>query len=358
MARVLPSRCAALVSSGRALSGDRRANGARSTQSRPIARPETALLRRATRGDGPRLIGRSAAMDASTGLAGYIQRCREVNNVIDAKSEILASLISFRVDGHEVGHMRKDFADAVSQRAPDVFVKEGAEVVTLHNGLGTAQERTEAVNRVMQDLRGTFITGWRSEMFPVSLGFGQEPLFLVERAAAAWFGIKAYGVHVNGFVRDSEGGMHVWVARRSKTKPTWPGMLDHIVAGGQPYGISPRENVIKECQEEAGIPQDLAATARPAGCVTYEMSVDEGLKRDALFVYDLELPASFQPIPTDGEVEAFELWPVEKVAEVVRTTKEYKPNCCLVIIDFLVRHGYITPEAGPGYVELISLLHA
>ena len=37
--------------------------------------------------------------------------------------------------------------------------------------------------------------------------------------------------------------------RRSKSKPNWPGKLDHIVAGGQPYGISVMENVIKECEE-------------------------------------------------------------------------------------------------------------
>lgn len=30
----------------------------------------------------------------------------------------------------------------------------------------------------------------------------------------------------------------------------WPGMLDHMVAGGLPHGISPLENVFKECQEE------------------------------------------------------------------------------------------------------------
>ena len=47
------------------------------------------------------------------------------------------------------------------------------------------------------------------------------------------FGARAYGVHVNGYVRTPDGGIELWVARRSKTKPTWPGMLDHIVAGGQ-----------------------------------------------------------------------------------------------------------------------------
>ena len=39
-------------------------------------------------------------------------------------------------------------------------------------------------------------------------------------------------MHINGYVSGAE-GQRLWLARRSATKPTWPGMLDHIVAGGQ-----------------------------------------------------------------------------------------------------------------------------
>ena len=76
------------------------------------------------------------------------------------------------------------------------------------------------------------LNGWRSESYPVLTSFHSEPLALVERAAAVHLGIKAYGVHVNGYVR-SPSGIELWVATRSKDKPTWPGRLDHIVAGGQ-----------------------------------------------------------------------------------------------------------------------------
>lgn len=47
---------------------------------------------------------------------------------------------------------------------------------------------------------------------------------------------QAYGVHINGFVRGSDGQLQLWVARRSSTKPTWPSLLDHIAAGGQVCG--------------------------------------------------------------------------------------------------------------------------
>jgi hypothetical protein len=54
---------------------------------------------------------------------------------------------------------------------------------------------------VLDQLRAKgVITGWRNEQYPVTADFYSEPAFLVERAAAVHFGIKAYGVHVNGWV--------------------------------------------------------------------------------------------------------------------------------------------------------------
>jgi len=50
-----------------------------------------------------------------------------------------------------------------------------------------------------------FVTGWRDELYPVAERFGATPAFLVERAAAGYFGIKGYGVHVNGYVQMADG---------------------------------------------------------------------------------------------------------------------------------------------------------
>lgn len=81
--------------------------------------------------------------------------------------------------------------------------------------------------------------------------------FSLERAAAPYFGIKAYGVHMNGYV-EKDGEKFLWIGKRSDVKQTYPGMLDHLVAGGLPYGISCKENIIKECEEEAGIPRSIS----------------------------------------------------------------------------------------------------
>jgi 8-oxo-dGTP pyrophosphatase MutT (NUDIX family) len=70
----------------------------------------------------------------------------------------------------------------------------------------------------------------------------------------------------------------------------------------QPHGLSCAENVIKECWEEAGVPEQLACKAQPVGFVSYVSMSDQGLKPDVLFCYDLELPEDFVPKPQDGEV--------------------------------------------------------
>ena len=225
-------------------------------------------------------------------------------------------------------------------------------------------ERTEALNAVNADLRSQgLIYGWRDELLPVLTSYSNSPKLLIERAACPYYGVKSFGVHINGYVcqdlatststsstsvfasnRNSnrESVTHMWVAKRSANKPTWPGMLDHIVAGAQPYGYSIMENVVKECQEEASIPEALALTAKPTGAVSYSYIDEDGnLKRDGLYCFDLELPLGFEPTPLDGEVESFELkeveWVLQKVIESGTSSNGYKPNCNLVLMDFFIR---------------------
>ncbi|KAF8376914.1 hypothetical protein HHK36_030284 [Tetracentron sinense] len=43
--------------------------------------------------------------------------------------------------------------------------------------------------------------------------------------------IKAYGVHMNGYI-DKDGQKFMLIGKRSQVKPTYPRMLDHLVFGG------------------------------------------------------------------------------------------------------------------------------
>lgn len=44
------------------------------------------------------------------------------------------------------------------------------------------------------------------------------------------FGVKRYGVHLNGYTVSDSGEVSMWLARRSATKQTYPGLLDNLVS--------------------------------------------------------------------------------------------------------------------------------
>ncbi len=250
----------------------------------------------------------------------------------------------FTIDGMALGHVPHDFARRLAD-FPQVFdVSDRA--VGLAPTLKGFAERTAAVAEVLGRLREAGeIPRWRDEAYPVFRHWGDAPLLLMERAAVPLFGLRAYGVHLNGFVRGPE-GVSLWVARRARNKATAPGKLDHLAAGGQPHGLGVMENLIKECAEEAGMAPELAARAVPVGLITYRCTWEEVLRDDVLFCFDLD-------VPTDGEVDSFALWPMSRVMKTIRDSDEFKFNVALVILDFAVRHGILGPDDA-DYEQIVA----
>ena len=211
------------------------------------------------------------------------------------------------VAGKMLGRVDHAFAETLSA-FDDVF-DVTADAVTLADNLTDPAARTEAVAHVLERLRddGVF-PGWRGEHYPVSESFYAAPLLTVERATVPRFGTMGYGVHLNGYVMKN-GSLHMWVGKRSMKKPTGPGKLDQVVAGGQPVGLSVWDNLMKECAEEAGMPADLArreddtkgalevlavglaAVARDEQHVAREglVTIDEAADRDGLALLLLDL---------------------------------------------------------------------
>ncbi|KAI9248091.1 NUDIX hydrolase domain-like protein [Sporodiniella umbellata] len=230
--------------------------------------------------------------------------------------------------------------------------------VSFREKVNTVEKRTAVMAELTQRWREqqTFqaLASWRDELYPV-YGVGGQTVFVLERAAAPLFGISTFGVHLNAFVRQRD-QLLVWVARRAKTKPTWPGALDNCVAGGIPYLHKVKQTVIKECDEEASIPEHMASKAQSATVITYYTFTEAGLQPETQYIYDLELAQDFTPTPRDGEVECFYLWSLAKVKKSI-LDGEWKPNCAAVMIEFMMRHGFITPDNEPDYIEISYHLH-
>ena len=275
---------------------------------------------------------------------GWIDRCNSYD---------LAAFRPFCCAGTHLGWVHDDLIPVLARDEAIFHVSES--VVRLSPALATPQARTAALSRMTDRwfAEGT-LPAWRGEHYRAATALDAPELFSIERAAAPSLGLRAWGIHVNGYVRRTD-GLHMWVARRASDRPVAPGKWDHLIAGGLPSGMTPRENLVKEADEEAGLPPDVAGRAIATGYVSYCFA-DHGdrLRPDTLLTYDLELPEEVTPVNTDGEVESFELWPIARVVEAVRDTAGFKANCNLVIIDFLVRHQVITPGDTPGYQAIVD----
>jgi 8-oxo-dGTP pyrophosphatase MutT (NUDIX family) len=249
-----------------------------------------------------------------------------------------------------------------------------ARTVSLFQEPTTEEDRTKLVSQLTAHWRQnqTFriLKGWRSELWPV-YGRNGELLFSVERVAMGLFGNARFGVHMTAFVRrndpvESRHDFRIWVPKRAADKSTYPSMLDNTVAGGLMTNEDPFECVIREADEEASLPEDfMRQHAKETGTITYIYITDERaggepgwIYPECQWVYDLELPAdgSVTPCPKDGEVESFRLQTVEEIQEQLAQGL-WKPNCAMIMLDFFVRHGILTPENEPYYDEPRARAH-
>jgi 8-oxo-dGTP pyrophosphatase MutT (NUDIX family) len=252
-----------------------------------------------------------------------------------------------------IGWLRRDNAAALT-RFRRVFAVEADRVRLVARG--DVDAVSAAVDEVVEALvRENRVPKWRNETFDVAPRWGEAPVFRVDRGAVAFFGVRAYGVDLNGY-RHHRGQVHLWVGRRAPDKQLAPNKLDNLVAGGIGNGYGVATTLAKEAEEEAGIPASLIARAVPVGAITYLMENEIGIRDGVLFVYDLELPAEFVPQNRDGEVVDFALMPARSVIQRIRTTDDFKFDVNLVVLDFAMRHGLL-PIEDPEFLDVANGLH-
>jgi len=260
----------------------------------------------------------------------------------------------FKISSLQVGWLSSRFVELLTGW-PDIFHRD-EKSVQLNDNIKGFNERSEVVDKVIHTLvQKQIIRAYLDEPYPVTAGDRSEAIMTLDRSAVSYFGIRSFGQHLNGYVQ-KKNGLYLWIARRAKDRYIAPRKLDNMVAGGLPWHSTLKENLIKECTEEAGMDEALANQAKATGTISYIAESANGIKPDTLYCYDIELPEDFVPVCADGEVESFELMPVNEVMEIVQNSEDFKPNCNLVIIDFLIRHGLLDPDQA-GYAELASKLH-
>ena len=249
----------------------------------------------------------------------------------------------FLVGNERIGWIRRDRLPLL-MKFPDVF-DISAKAVRVVDRLRDFKARGAGMKHVGEALVADgHVPPFRQELFAAVSDWGREPCFELDRGLLPFFGIKGFGVHLNGYFRDAN-GLGMWIGHRSATKKVDPLKLDNVVAGGIASGHGVFETLIKEGAEEAAMPPELLERAEPVGEIRYRLEIPEGMRDDVLFLYDLEVPDDFVPENTDGEFDYFERMSASRCLELVATTDLFKFNVNLTIIDFALRHGLICEDA-------------
>lgn len=203
---------------------------------------------------------------------------------------------------------------------------------------------------------------WSNEVFPV-YGAKKELVLSIERVAAPLFGIVTYGVQLLAYQENAE-GPSIWIARRSEGKRTLPGMLDSTVGGSLPTGEQPFECLVREAEEKASFPPELTRKlAMACGTLSYLNLTDERsggeigcFSPEVQFLYEMKITNDIVPVPGDNEADEITLMNVTELKESLAKGDFTPANGC-VVLDFFIRHGLLTFENEPHFIEIASRLH-
>ena len=235
--------------------------------------------------------------------------------------------------------------------------------VTLHGG--SLEERNQRMRSTLlaEKERNTFLMlrKWTGEAFPV-YGPNREVVLSMERNATPLFGVITYGVQLLAY-QNLNNVYSIWISRRAKTKSTFPGLLDSTVGGSVPTGETPAECLVREAEEEASFPRSLTSDLAVAcGVLSYINITDERgggelglITPEVQYLYEMRLPSDVTPLPGDDEAESITLMTVDEI-KIALAEGEFTPANGCVVLDFFARHGILTPENEPHYVEAVSRL--
>lgn len=191
------------------------------------------------------------------------------------------------------------------------------------------------LNRVLETVAHTLksagcLRGWRNELLDV-VGEGQV-LGVIERAALRPLGLLTRAVHLNAWTPDGR----LWVARRSATKTTDPGMLDTLVGGLSGAGESLDTALLRESYEEAGLAPEVLGGRTPVRVITrMHRHLPEGYQVEDALVSECVLDADVRPVNQDGEVSEIMALDIEDVwARIL--ADEFTLEAELVVLDCLL----------------------
>ncbi|MCL2566635.1 MAG: NUDIX domain-containing protein [Alphaproteobacteria bacterium] len=239
-----------------------------------------------------------------------------------------------------LSYIDKNTVELIEYYLKDYFIFKDNNLYLKEN-YNTPQKITEVFGSFAIILQEKGILKIRGENILLQSNDGRHDFGYVDRSLLHVFGLRANGVHLNAYV-EKGGQKYLWISRRSKTKLHDPNKLDNLAAGAVSLGFSLRQTLIKEANEEAGIPQSIAEKSSLVKTIAYKVNKYGGVRNDIVHIFEMQLPENFTPIAIDGEVEEFFLFDAASIEQMlIENFDSFKYNSALTIMYFLYSHNLI-----------------
>ncbi|WP_291519251.1 NUDIX domain-containing protein [Acidovorax sp.] len=214
-----------------------------------------------------------------------------------------------------------------------MLLKEEHEGVLAWHLQVPADEVTPALNVLAATLRDEGLCGpWRDEQLAVCNPAG-EVVGTIERGAVRVLGIATRAVHLVGQSPDG----HIWVQKRSMSKPHNPGQWDTLMGGMVSAADTLDQALARETWEEAGLRVERLHGLTHGGHVLFSRPSSEGqgagFMVERIDWFSAVVPQGMQPDNQDGEVELFDQLSPDAVRQRV-ATGGFTLEAGLVLADF------------------------
>ncbi len=274
---------------------------------------------------------------------GSLQRLLE-DLLARARQPVQSDSVPLFIAGHRCGWLFTKAAQALLGLHGFKLSQDSAQIGQL---LGAGPELNALLALVAATLRQAGCApGWRNELLDVwpeqpndpARVLENQPLGAIERGVVRPLGLLTKAVHLSGWSQDGR----LWVARRSLTKATDPGMWDTLVGGL----ISSEEDVqvglVRESDEEAGLdPQDIADRTPLRTIARMMRQVPEGYQVEDVLTCECVLPEHVTPKNRDGEVMEIQLMAPATIFNLL-TQGAFTLEASIVVAEDLLRRA--TPE--------------